>query len=322
MDRRAFIGALAGGVLAAPMAAEAQQAAKIPRIGFLQATQNENVDAFIRALRDSGYVDGQSAVIEMRLYGTRLDRVNELINELVGLKCDVIFAAGPYAVNAAVKATSAIPIVAVDLESDPVANRWAKSLGRPGTNLTGLFLDLPEIGGKQIQLIKETLPQISSAGVLWDSTIGESQFNATEAAARVVGVRVQPLPVQRLGDFEAALERAARDRVQAVVVLSSPLIFGQRTEIASLALRNRLPTISVFTLFAQSGGLMAYGPDLPAMYSRAGIYVDKILKGAKAADLPIERASRFQLVVNLKTAKVLGLTIPQSVLVRADEVIQ
>jgi putative ABC transport system substrate-binding protein len=186
----------------------------------------------------------------------------------------------------------------------------------------GLFLDLPEIGGKQIELIKEALPELSSVAILWDSTIGEAQFRATETAARGRAVRILPLPVQRLGDFESALARAVRERAQAVVVLSSPIIFGQRAEIATLALKNRLPTISVFTLFAQSGGLMAYGPDLTQMYRRAVIYVDKILKGAKVEDLPIERPSKINFVVNLKTAKALGLVMPRVVLLRADEVIE
>lgn len=322
MDRRTFIGAVAGGLLTAPSAAKAQQVDNVPRIGFLQATQNENVVAFIQALREARYIDGETAVIETRLYGTRLDQVPELANELVARKCDVIFAAGPYAIKAAMRATSAIPVVGVDLESDPIASGWAKSLGRPGTNLTGLFLDLPEIGGKQIQLIKEALPELSSVGILWDSTVGEAQFRATEKAARAGAVRIFPLPVQHLGDFENALERAVRERVQAVVVLSSPIIFGQRAEIASLALKNRLATISVFTLFAQSGGLMAYGPDLTEMYRRAVIYVDRILKGAKVENLPIERPSKFKLVVNLKTAKALGLAMPRFLLLRADEVIQ
>ena len=241
MDRRTFIGRVAGGLLAAPLslpfAADAQQVGKMPRIGFLQATQNENALAFIQALREAHYIDGETAVIETRLYGTRLDQVPELANELVARKCDVIFAAGPYGAKAMMRATSTIPIVVVDLESDPIASGWTKSLGRPSRNLSGMFLDLPEISGKQIQLIKEALPELSSVGILWDSTVGEAQFRATEAAARVAAVRLLSLPVKHLGDFESALERAVRERVQAVVVLSSPIIFGERAEIASLALR-------------------------------------------------------------------------------------
>ena len=322
MDRRKFITALAGGFMAAPSAADAQQVGKLPRIGFLQATQNENVVAFLQALREARYNDGETAVIETRLYGTRLDQIQELANELVARECDVIFAAGPYAVKAMMRATRTIPIVAVDLESDPIASGWAKSLGRPSGNLSGMFLDLPEISGKQIQLIKEALPQLSSVGILWDSTVGEAQFRATEAAARAAHVGFISLPVKRLGDFEIALERAASERVQAVVVLSSPIIFGERAEIASLALKNRLATISIFTLFAQSGGLMAYGPDLPDMYRHAAIYVDRILKGARVESLPIDRPSKFKLVINLQTAKALGLVMPRLVLLRADEVIQ
>jgi len=278
--------------------------------------------AFIQALREARYIDGETAVIETRLYGTRPDQVPELANELVARKCDVVFAAGPYAVKAMMRATNAIPIVAVDLESDPIASGWARSLGRPNRNLSGIFLDLPEISGKQIQLIKEALPELSSVGILWDSAVGEAQFRATEAAARAAAVRFVSLPVKHLGDFESALERAVRERVQAVVVLSSPIIFGERTEIARLALMNRLATISIFTIFAQSGGLMAYGPDLPDMYRHAALYVDRILKGATVESLPIERPSKFKLVINLQTAKVLGVAMPRLVLVRADEVIQ
>ena len=322
MERRTFLGALAGGVFVAPLASGAQQVGKMPRIGFLQATRNENVAAFFEGLRDAGYIDGQNVIVETRIYGTMLDRLPELANGLVAQRCDVIFAAGPYAIKAATEATRTIALVGVDLESDPLANGWARSLNRPGGSLTGLFLDLPEIGGKQVQLIKEALPGLSRLGVLWDSTVGAVQFHATEAAAHAASVRPFSLPIQHLGDFHGALDLAARDRVQGVVVLSSPLIFGERTEIASLALSKRLPTISLFALFAQSGGLMAYGPDLPGMYRRAAAYVDRILRGTKVGDLPIERPSKFEFVVNLKTAKALGLTIPPTLLLRADEAIQ
>ncbi len=197
---------------------------------------------------------------------------------------------------------------------------WAGSIGRPGGNLTGFFLDLPELGGKQIELLKETVPSLYSLAVLWDSTIGLVQFRATEAAARTAGMTLLSLPIQRLEDFTGAFDRAARERVHGVVVLSSPLIFGQRLEIVGLALKGRLPTISVFTIFPRSGGLMAYGPNFIDMFKRAATYVDRILKGAKAGDMPIERPSKFDLVVNLKTA--IGLEVPATLLARADEVIE
>ena len=309
-------------ILVAPLAAEAQQARQVPRIGFLQAVQNENTTAFVQALRDLGYVDGQNVLIETRIYGAMLDQLPTLANELVTLQCDVILAAAPYAIRAAMSATSTIPIVGIDLESDPVQSGWARSLSHPGGNLTGFFLDLPELGGKQIQLLMEAVPGLSRVGVLWDSTIGAVQFGATEAAARAAGVTLRSLAIQRVEEVKNAFDRAAREDLHGVVILSSPLINAQRAQITSLALQMRLPTISLFTLFPRSGGLMAYGPNLPDMYKRAGTYIDKIVKGAKVSDLPIERPSRFDFVVNVKTAQVLGLTIPPMLLFQADEVIR
>ena len=250
MDRRAFIGTLAGGLLAAPLAAEAQQASKLPKIGFLQGTLNENAVAFVDALRDAGYVDGQNAVLETRIYGVTFDRLPQLARDLVALKCDVIFATGPYAIRAAIAATNKVPIVGLDLESDPVARGWAKSLSRPGGNITGLFLDLPELGGKQIQLLREVVPGISRVGVLWDSNIGDVQFRATQTAARTLGVVVHSLPMQRAEDLQDAFDRAVRERLQGVIVLSSPVILRERLQIASFALIRRLPTISL--LFKQA----------------------------------------------------------------------
>ena len=259
---------------------------------------------------------------ETRFYGEMLERVGEFANELIAVKCDVIFAAGPYAIAAAMRATSSIPIVGMDLESDPVASGWASTLSRPGGNLTGFFLDLPGLGGKLIEFLKEAVPTASALAALWDSTVGEVQFRATESAARSAGLSLLSLPIRRREDLQDSFDRATRERVHGVLVLSSPLIFGQRSEIAALALNARLPTISLFTLFPRAGGLLAYGPNFPAMFARAATYIDRILKGAKAGDMPIERPSRFEFVINLKTAKALGLEIPAMLLVRADEVIE
>jgi putative tryptophan/tyrosine transport system substrate-binding protein len=322
VKRRQFI-TLLGGAAAWPLAARAQQrTGTIPRVGFLLNVQSELVVALFDGLRDAGYIDHQTMFAETRFAGEMLDRIGEMANELVALNCDVIFAAGPYAIQALVRATSTIPIVGIDLESDPIESGWAKSIGRPGGNLTGLFLDLPELGGKQIELLKEAVPTLSRVAFLWDSTVGLIQFRATEAAARTAGVASLSLQVQRQEDFSGAFERAASEQVHAVVVLSSPLIFGQRSQIADLALKNRLSTISLFTLFPRSGGLMAYGPNFPEMWRRAATYVDRILKGAKAGELPIERPSKFELVINLKTAKALGLEVPWFLQQRADEVIE
>ena len=322
IGRREFI-TLLGGAAALPLATRAQQLVdKFPKIGFLQGVQNENVVAFIQALQAAGYTDGQNVRIETRIYGTMLDRLGELARELADLQCSAIVAAAPYAIRAATGATSTIPIVGIDLESDPVASGWAKSLSRPGGNLTGLFLDIPELGGKLIELLREAVPTLSRLGVLWDATIGAVQFRATEAAARDAQIELHSLPIQRAGDLDSVFNRAVSERVEGMVILSSPLINGERLHIAELALKKRLPTISLFNEFPKSGALMAYGPNLPDMYRRAAIYVDRVLKGAKASDLPIERPSRFELEINLKTAKSLGLEVPPTLLARADEVIE
>jgi putative ABC transport system substrate-binding protein len=310
------------GASAWPLGARAQQAAgKAPHIGLLWISQNENTAAFMQGLRDAGYIDGRSAIVEARYYET-MDRLAELANELVALKCDVILAGGPYAIEAAIKATSTIPIVGVDLESDPVASGWARSLGHPGGNLTGLFLDLPELGGKQIEFLKEAVPGLSHLAVLWDSSIGLVQFRATQAAAHAAGVTLQSLPIRGPEDFKDSFNRAVREQVGGMIVLSSPIVLRQRSQIAALAIETHLPTISLFTLLPRSGALMAYGPTLPDMNKRAATYIDRILKGTKAGELPIERPTKFELVINLKTAKALGLEVPPTLLARADEVIE
>jgi len=323
LKRREFFTLLGGAVAAWPLAARAQQAAgKAPHIGLLWITQNENTAAFLQGLRDAGYIDGRSAIVEARYYETMLDRLAELANELVALKCDVILASGPYAIEAAIKATSTIPIVGVDLESDPVASGWARSLGHPGGNLTGLFLDLPELGGKQIEFLKEAVPGLSHLAVLWDSSIGLVQFRATQAAAHAAGVTLQSLPIRGLEDVKDSFDRAARERVGGMIVLSSPIVLRQRSQIAALGIETHLPTISLFTLLPRSGALMAYGPNLPDMNKRAATYIDRILKGTKAGELPIERPTKFELVINLKTAKALGLEVPLQLQQLADEVIE
>ena len=322
MKRRAFI-RLLGGAAAWPLVARAQQPAeKLARIGSIQNFRNENFEAFIQGLREAGYVDGQNMLLETRFYAGVLDRIDEFTSELVALKCSVILATAPYAVQAVMKATSKIPIVGIDLESDPVANGWVKSLARPGGNLTGFFLDIPELGGKQIELLKEAVPTVARLAVLWDATIGTVQFGATETAARPSGVTLESFPIRNVEDIKDAIERAERERVHGLVVLTSPLIFNQRSQIADLALKTRLPTISLFNSFPKVGGLMAYGPSLALMFKRAASYVDRILSGANPGELPIERPSKFELVINLKTAGALGPTVPPTLLARADEVIE
>jgi len=220
------------------------------------------------------------------------------------------------------KATKVIPIVGVDLEDDPIASGWAKNLASPGGNFTGIFLDLPELGGKEIELLREAVPTLSRLAVLWDATIGIVQFRATETASRSAGITLQSLPIQRAEDIDAAFEHAAREQAHGIIVLSSPLTYLQCLHITSLALKTQLPTITLFTAFPKIGGLMAYGPHFPSMFMRAANYVARILAGTKPSELPIERPSKFELVINLKTAKALGFKVPETLLVRADEVIE
>jgi ABC-type uncharacterized transport system substrate-binding protein len=322
MRRRDFI-ALVGGAAAWPLGAHGQQSAgKLPRIGSISNFRNENYEAFIQGLREAGYVDGQSMLLETRFHGGALDRIDEFAGELVALKCSVILAGTPYAIRAVMKATSTVPIVGIDLESDPVASGWVKSLARPGGNITGFFLDIPELGSKQIELVKEAVPTVTRLGGLWDTTIGTVQFRATETASRSSGITLESLPIRGVDDIKDAVERAARQQVHGLVVLTSPLIFNQRSQIADLALKARLPTISLFNSFPKVGGLMAYGPNLASMFNQAASYVDRILSGANPGELPIERPSKFELVINLKTAKALDLTVPPTLLARADEVIE
>jgi putative ABC transport system substrate-binding protein len=322
MKRRAFI-TLIGGAAAWPLAVRAQQSAgKLPRIGAMYFLRTELFEAFEQGLREAGYVNGRNVLLEARFSGTALDRIDEVAHELVALECSVILASNPYSIRAATKATSTIPIVGVDLESDPVASGLVKSVARPGGNFTGFFLDIPELGGKQIELLLEAVPRVSRVAVLWDATIGAVQLRATETAPRPAGVTLQSLPIRRVEDISGAFEQATRKQAHGLVVLSSPLIFAQRSHIADAALNARLPTINLFISFPKVGGLMAYGPDLGSLFTQAAGYVARILAGANTADLPIQRPTKFELVINLKTAKAIGLTIPETLLVRADQVIE
>jgi putative tryptophan/tyrosine transport system substrate-binding protein len=323
MKRREFIALIGGSTLVWPLAARAQKPAQeLRRIGAIHSTHSENSEAFVQGLREAGLVDGQNIVLEARFYVGPGSVLDQYARELVALKCSVIFAGNPYAIRAVLKATSTIPTVGIDLESDPVASGLAKSLARPGANFTGFFLDIPELGGKQIELLREAVRAVSRLAMLWDATIGAVQFRATEMAARSAGVVLQSLPIRRPEDVNEAFEHAVREQAQAMVILSSPLIFAERAQIADLALKTRLPTISLFSSFPSFGGLMAYGPDFPSIYKQAAGYVSRILGGAKPAELPIQRPTKFELVINLKTAKALGLTMPEALLVRADQVIE
>jgi putative ABC transport system substrate-binding protein len=323
MRRREFITLIGSAAATWPLTARAQQSpGELPRVCSIHTSRNENSDAFFRGLSEAGYVDGQNVRIDARFHETALERVDEVVRELVALKCSVIFASNPYAIRAATKATKTISIVGVDLESDPVASGLVKSVARPGGNFTGFFLDIPELGGKQIELLMEAVPGVSRLAVLWDATIGEVQFHATETAPRPTGVMLQSLPIRLEQDINEAIRQAVREQAHGLVVLSSPLIYQHRSQIAAMALNALLPTISLFNTFPKLGGLMAYGPDFPSIYTRAAGYVARILAGASPSELPIQRPIKFELVINLKTARALALTIPETLLGRADQVIE
>jgi putative ABC transport system substrate-binding protein len=329
--RRAFLGTLAGGLLAAPRATEAQQAAKVARIGYLAgnlATGPHLQEAFRQGLRDLGYVDGRNVIVEYRDAEGKLERLPALAAELVALKVDLIVAAGgtPPAV-AAKQATRTTPIVFTSV-ADPVASGLVTSLARPGGNVTGFSLFAPELAGKRLELLTQAVPGVSRVAVLWQPGGGPGErtskdmLTEAEVATRTLGVRLQVLEARGPGDFDKAFSDMTRAHVGALTVLPSSMFFIERGRLVDLAAKNRLPEVYPAREYVDSGGLMSYGPNLVDLTRRAATYVDKILKGAKPADLPVEQPTKFELVINLKTAKALGLTIPQSLLARADEVIQ
>jgi len=311
------------GFLAAPLAATAQQAAKVPRIGILGLRGQEPViEAFRDGLRQLRYMEGQNISIEYR-WTTEMDRLPDLAAELVRLQVDVIVAAGTRHAHAAKEATSTIPIV-VPVVTDAVVESLVVSLARPGGNVTGLSSMTPELSGKRLELLKQAFPRVSRVGVIWDSKGGggPAELEATQGAARALGVQLQVLEVRGPADLDKAFEAARRHRVGALITLASPFLFQNRAHLVVLATASRLPLMYYHRGFVDAGGLMSYGPNLPDMYRRAATYVDKILKGAKPADLPVEQPMRFELVINMKTAKALGFTFPPSILVQATEVIQ
>ena len=309
-------------VFAAPLAAEAQPAGKVRRVGFLVMARNPGVeDAFPRGLQDLGYVEGRDLVIEWRSAEGRNDRMPALAAQLVRLGVDIIVAGGPEARQAAMEATSTTPIVVVGGS----AEGWAASLARPGGNVTGFTATHPEMNGKKLELLKEMVPGLSRVALIWDpsrATSPETAVASTRTAARSLGINLQIIEVRQPADFDGAFRQAIRDRRQAVSVVETAMVFAHRVEIAERARKSRLPTIGEWKLSASAGFLVSYGADLSDLLRRAAVYVDKILKGAKPADLPVEQPTKFELVINLKTAKSLGLTIPQSVLGRADQVIE
>jgi putative ABC transport system substrate-binding protein len=326
IDRRAFIGASVRGLLAAPFATMAQAPAKIARMGYLASSPRDvisgSTSTIVARLAELGYNEGQNLIIEFRHADTEV-RLRELTKELVGVGAQVIFAQGPYAIRAAHAATTTVPIVGYDYESDPVAAGYATSLARPAGNITGVFLDQAEVSAKQLQLLKEVVPSLSRVAVLWDAPLATAQREAVAVAGRRLGIAVTPIVWRGTDALPVALRSAAQDGAQGLIVLSSPRIQERfRPLVAEAAVKNRLPAIGLTLNLAKDGLLMAYGPVQRDMFRIAATLVAKILDGARPADLPIERPVRFALVINLKTAKALGLTIPQLLLLRTDEVIQ
>ena len=310
-------------------AAEAQQAAKVPRIGLLAGTLavgSRTVEAFRQGLRDLGYVEGRNLVIEYRDAEGKLERLPALAAELVALKVDVIVASNTPAALAAKQATRTLPIVFASA-ADPVTSGLVTSLARPGGNVTGLSTLAPELVGKRLEQLKQAVPGVSRVAVLWqpgalDERTEKDMLKAAEVAARALGVRLQFVEARGPADFDRAFSDMTRARAGALTVLPSAMFVNERRRLVDLAAKNRLPAVYPQREYVDAGGLMAYGANLADLFRRAATYVDKILKGAKPGDLPVEQPTKFELVINLKTANALGITIPQSVLLRADRVIE
>ena len=326
--RTAFAAVLAVSLLAAPLIPEAQVVGKVPKIGFVEAgssSVNQHfADAFRQGLKELGYVEGRSIVIEERWAEGRTERFPVLLDELLRLKTDVIVQASTLGAVAAKKATTTVPIVFVGV-SDPLGTGLVTSLAHPGGNLTGLSLAWAEgLAAKSPEFLKEMAPGVSRAALLFNP-LGASMtpwVKETQAAASVLGIRLQEFEVRDAKGIDGAFAAMAREHLGAVIVITDPLTLRHRTRLVQLAASNRLPAVYSFGEFARAGGLLAYGPSVAEMFHRAAAYVDRILKGAKPADLPVEQPTKFELIINLKTAKALGLTIPPTLLLRADQIIE
>ena len=327
MDRRAFISGMAGSLLAAPHAAEAQPTGKVAQIAILGSTRAEDLpqsEGLRQGLREHGYVEGQNIAIEYRWAQGRFERLPDLAAELAKLKPAVIVAFVTQASLAAKNATSTIPIVMVGV-GDPIGAGLVASLARPGGNVTGNSSVSVEVMGKSLEILKEVAPERRRVSILWNpaNAIFQTQMvKEAEAASRRLGLQVQTIAASDARGIDKAFQLMTRERAEALAVLGDPMFIAERTRIATLAAKSRLPSVSGVREYADAGGLVAYGPNFYELYRRAAAYVDRILKGAKPGDLPIEQPTKFDLVINLKTAKALGLTIPPSLLQRADQVIE
>jgi putative ABC transport system substrate-binding protein len=312
----------------APLATEAQQPAKIPHLGYLvltplSETPSPERAAFLAGLRELGWIDGKTIAIEYRSAKWNIELLDDLAEELVRMKVDIIVAAGAGPpIRAAKQATSTIPVV-MAASADPVAERLVASLARPGGNVTGMSLMTPELGSKRLELLKEVVPRVARVAVLWDpATSNHLELQATRAAARTLGVTLKLMEVKNVDDLARVLAVLEKERPDGLTMFFDSKSTGYRALVGDFAKKHKIPTIFGAKEFAQAGGLMSYAPDRAESFRRAATYVDKILRSAKPGDLPIEQPTKFELVINLKTAKALGLTIPPSVLLRADEVIE
>jgi len=325
MNRRTAIRRLATFFLTTASLAEAQQTGKVPRIGFLLGSSpgpDPRVEAFRQGLRDLGYVEGKNIVIEWRFAEGKQDRLAELAADLVQLNVDIIVTDGTNVTRAAKNATKTIPIVMAG-DGDPIGNGFVASLAHPGGNITGLSNLISDLSGKRLEILKEAFPGISRIGVIWNPEKSSATgFKETQVAAKALKIQLQSLEVRGPDDFEGAFQAASKRRARAISVVSDSLMFNNRKLLLDIAVKHRIPTMHTQSLWADAGALMSYGTNLPDLYRRAATYVDKILKGAKPADIPVEQPMRFEFVVNLKTAKQIGVTIEPNVLVRAQRVIR
>jgi ABC-type uncharacterized transport system substrate-binding protein len=330
MDRRAFIITLVGGsILAAPLASEAQRAEQVPRVGYINPgfpsdpVRMRRLEAFRQGLRELGYAEGRNIALEPRWAEGKYERYPAIAADLVRLKVHVIVAIGGAATKAAKQVTSTIPIV-MSLVTEPVESGLVASLARPGANVTGTSIMAADLAGKQVELLKQALPEVSRVALLWNPANpgGAVQLREAKAAAQAMGVRLQALEARDSHEIDSAFAAMTRERAGALVVLADAILYNQRKQIAELAAKSRLPSASALRDYVEAGGLIAYSADFLDLERRSATFVDKILKGAKPADLPVEQPTKFELVINLKTAKALRLTIPPSVLGRADQVIE
>ena len=322
MNRRETLRSfLALGATAGPFAGFAQQPGRMRQV-VLFAGSAQGKEWFVGGLRDLGWVEGKNIALQARTIEVDEEAMRAELRKLLERPVDVLVMASAPRIRAAMSVTSTIPIVGLDLESDPVASGFVNSLARPGGNVSGVWMDFPELAGKQLQLLGEAVPRLSRVGVAWDDRFSGPQLQHAQAAARASGVTLLPVVVHEPAEISGAYEQLLTQRAQALLVLTAPTIFRSLPRIADLAREHRLPSICLFSTYADAGGLLSYGPDFPSMWRQVAGYVNRIFKGAKVSDLPVERPSKFELAINLGTAKVLGIGIPQSFLLRADRVIE